>query len=307
MILNLKQEFKRRLKKETAKYIGTPVCISGGIDSGVLAAYVKPRFAITVDVPGGQKYGEIDYAKKVAKYLGLKLEIVTLDASKFDEDTEKAVKAIGRPIPHFNIFPLYEMYKRLYELGEKEVILGDGPDETMCGYARNLIMAYMYKVYDFEAFKNYESLINKVDWLMIYERMVNKDIPKKTWTKDESPLKTMNQVDIDLMRPDMDDMSNGIAKSFEIKNIRPYQDNPEFDRWQFNLPDEAKIYNTEYGKYLLRLVASEVLPDEIAWRKTKMGGPVYPVNLLKDWDKTEGQFGKKRWMEYQEKILESSR
>jgi len=41
------------------------------------------------------------------------------------------VKAIGRPIPHFNIFPLFTMYRKLYYMEEKELILGDGPDETM--------------------------------------------------------------------------------------------------------------------------------------------------------------------------------
>lgn len=310
-IIKLTSQFEKKLKRELKPVMGTPVALSGGVDSGVLAVLAKPRFVISVDLPGGEKYGEIKFARKIARYLEIKHIIVQPNPREFDKVMKECVKAIGRPIPHFNTFALYYMYKKLFEMGETEVLLGDGPDETMCGYTRNMIMNYLYKVFEIEAFLPYFDTSKKLlpNWELAYSKLINKDLDEvsdifaSVYDLKGSLLKCMNKADMLLMRPDMDDMSNGIAKMFGIKNIRPYQDNPKFDEWQFNLPDEAKIHNIEYGKYILRRVASKYLPEEIAWRKHKMGGPIYPVNKLKGWDRYDGEFGKDNYLTYQEKIL----
>jgi len=269
---------EKLIKKYAKKYEGKPIALSGGIDSGLLAALIKPRFAISVQLPES-KHNEIEYAKKVVEHLGLKHIIVEYNEDNFEEELKIAVKAIGRPIPHFNIVPLYQMYKKLAEIGEKEIVLGDGPDETMCGYTRDLIINYLYQVYDFEAFKNYKPIIDKM-------------LPPK--------------IDEIAMRPDMDDMSNGIAKYFGITNLRPYQDNKELDDYMFNLPIEKKIWKTEYGKYALRKIAAKYLPKEIAWRKEKVGGPLYSPNFKMGWFEKEGEYGKESWLEHQNAILNSS-
>lgn len=288
---DLVKELEKRIKAQVTSHIGKPLALSGGVDSSLLAALLKPKFAISVKLPGGQKYNEIEWAKIVAKHLRLKHIIISPDDSRFDEYMKKAVKAIGRPIPHFNIFPLYEMYKKLSEMGETELVLGDGPDETMCGYARDLIINYLYKVYEFEAFENYQELIDKI-------------LPSITdaikATTGLSGFTDIVSADIE-KRKEMDDMSDGIARSFGIKNIRPYQDNQKLDDFMRDLPIEEKI-NGEYGKYVLRKIAEKYLPKEVVWRKKKLGGPVYPVNLLRDW-MDDGEFDKKSWLEYQKKLL----
>jgi asparagine synthetase B (glutamine-hydrolysing) len=291
-------KLEKLIIKYAKQYEGKPIAISGGIDSGLLAALIKPKFAISVELPEG-KHNEIKEAKKVATYLKLKHIIVKLDDNKFEEDMKIAVKAIGRPIPHFNIFPLFEMYKTLAEMGEKEIVLGDGPDETMCGYARDLIINYLYEVYEFEAFENYKPLIDKI--LPPIEKAISAVLGKEV-----NPLFTITEADKELMRPDMDDMSNGIAKHFGITNLRPYQDNKELDDYMLNLPLKDKIYKTEYGKYALRKIAEKYLPEEIAWQKKKVGGPVYPVNIKQGWEITDGEFGKKSYLEYQRWILSQS-
>ncbi len=290
-VAGLVKKLEKKIIEETKPHTGKPLALSGGVDSSLLAALIKPKFAISVELPGDDKYNEIKWAKKAAKHLKLKHIIVKLDDSKFDEYVTAAVKAIGRPIPHFNIFPLFAMYKKLGELGETEVILGDGPDETMCGYARDLIIEYLYKVYEFEALKNYKPLIDKI-------------LPPKS-----EAIKLVTNLDgftdvvtADIaMRADMDDMSDGIARHFGIKNIRPYQDNPEMDNYMRDLPLKDKIRG-QYGKYLLRKIAEKYVPDEIAWRLVKVGGPVYPVNVLRGW-MSDGEFGKKHWLDHQKKIL----
>jgi len=294
----MQDKLERLIIKYAKKYKGKPIALSGGIDSGLLAALIKPKFAITVKLPEG-KHNEIENTRRTAQYLDIKLIEVECDDNQWDKIMPIAVKAIGRPIPHFNIFPLYFMYQKLAELGEKEIVLGDGPDETMCGYARDSILTYLYKIYQFDAFKNYKPLIDKI--LMPEEKTISAVLGKD----NINPLLTITEADIEYMRPDMDDMSNGIAKHFGLTNLRPYQDNKELDDFMKNLPLTEKIVNTEYGKYALREIANKYLPIEIAWRKEKVGGPVYPVNIMRGWDKIDGEFGKSQYLEYQKKILEN--
>jgi len=284
---------KSKIKKACKPYKGVPIALSGGVDSSLLAALIKPRFAISVRLPDDPRFNEIQYSEMVCKHLGIEHIIVDLDESTFDEDVRTAVKVIGRPIPHFNIFPLFQMYKKLRELNEDKVILGDGPDETMCGYGRDLIVAYLYKVYDYEAFENYKPLIDKL----------LPPLPEAIKRLTGKEADTMIEADIRLMRPDMDDMSNAIAKHFGITNIRPYQDDTELDDFMRDLPMKEKIKDAEFGKYALRKIAAKYLPKEIAWRKKKVGGPVYPVNKLKGWLETDGELGKESWLKYQEQIL----
>lgn len=281
--------------KEAKKYEGMPVALSGGIDSSLLAALVKPRFVISVELPEDDRFNEIQYSKIVAEHLGLEHIIIKLDHQYFEEHVKEAVRAIGRPIPHFNIFPLYTMYAALAEMGETDLILGDGPDETMAGYARDLIASYLYKVYDFEAFEDYKDTINKILPPLT-------DVIKILTGKDAN---TMLEADI-MSRVDMDNMSDRIAKHFGIINHRPYQDNLELDKFMAALPEKQKIYKVEYGKYALRKIAEKYLPKEIAWRKKKVGGPVYQVNKMMGWDKEEGDFGKTKWIQYQQSILDEA-
>jgi asparagine synthetase B (glutamine-hydrolysing) len=306
-LVGLEYELEARIRQAVEPYRGMPIALSGGIDSSTLAAFIKPRFAISVELPTSrEQYNEIQYAKLVANYLGLDHKIVRIDESKFDESMEVAVKAIGRPIPHFNIFPLNEMYRELHKAKVKDFVLGDGPDETMAGYARDLIVAYLYDIYKYEAFKNYHPMIKKVldDPVEVIAKMTGKDEELiRSLDGKVEPLELSSMVNVVLMRRDMDDMSNSIATYHGVTNHRPYQDDVRLDNFMRGLPREAKIHNVEYGKYLLRRIAARYLPKEIAWRKAKVGGPLYSVNRLKGWYSVDGEYGKSQYLKYQEGIL----
>jgi hypothetical protein len=170
-------------------------------------------------------------------------------------------------------------------------------------------LIYLFSVINFEAFVDYYPIIDKVLPGFFYScaNATGKSLEeiKLCIVEGDSIAKTINRINMKLMRPDMDDMSNSIAKSFGITNIRPYQDNPELDEFMFNLPLEAKIYKVEYGKYLLRKVAEKYIPKEIAWRKVKVGGPVYPVNMLKGWLQF-GEFDKRIYLKAQQDILDET-
>ena len=307
----LEELIKKALEKVPKDAV---IAVSGGLDSGLLVAllerYSPSQRLINVCLPYGKRYDETNYLDLLVNYLGLDEPIkVILDDREFKETFEKAVRIIGRPIPHFNIFPLYVMYKELAKNGVENVILGDGPDETMCGYTRHLIMNYLYKVLDIEAFGNYMPTIKKVlkppvaQYLELVGKKPDDLLGKPSVFRGKELVNTFCRIDMELMRPDMNDMSDKLAGHFGIKNWRPYEDK-EVDEFMFNLPVNWKIDPSgEYGKYLLRKVAEKYLPKEIVWRKHKVGGPLVPVNRLMGWEGTEGEFGKKKYLEWQERIL----
>lgn len=303
-------KLEKLLKRECSKHTGKVCALSGGLDSSLLCALIKPQFVVSVKLPLGAPYDENKYSKRVAKYLRVPRIVVKPNFNNFDEYMKIAVKVIGRPISHFNIFPLYCMYKKLAEIGVTELILGDGPDETMCGYARNIMMKYLYfNLFNEPAFEGYGPMLGRVlkPFEEAYAEAIDKDktLVKRIFNEaaitGRNAIDCMCHIDMELCRKDMDDMSNGIARYFGIKNIRPYQDNKAIDIFMYCLPLKDKI-NGLYGKYLLRKIASKYLPKDIVWRIRKVGGPVYPVNRLKGWMKF-GEFNKKIYLDYQRRIL----
>jgi len=302
-----------KLIKEAVKPLnGYPVALSGGIDSDLLAALIRPKVVVSVDLPYGEKYDESKYRNMIVNHLRLFQHIIYTEGISFDKTLKKAVKVIGKPTPHFSLIPLYVMYEGLNELGEKDIVIGDGPDESMCGYTRDLIFNYLNGIYDYYAFHNYLPLIMKVmknmgemlsEMYGISQSKLVNFIKKGIPFGDEFTL--INEINIKLKRPEIAFMSDKFAKHFGIKIHRPYM-NKKVDEFMLSLPSELKVYRAEYGKYALRLIAEKYLPKKIAWRKDKMGGPVFPVNKIKGW-MDKGEFDKTRYLEEQVKILKEGK
>ena len=95
-----------------------------------------------------------------------------------------------------------------------------------------------------------------------------------------------------------------LFKAFHFKwYINPDHINPELDNYMRDISMDDKIQG-EYGKHILREIAAKYLPHEIAWRLKKIGGPVYPVNVIKGWTDIDGEFGKTKWLNFQQAILD---
>jgi len=305
-----KNDLRKIIKKEITNFkkdFGeVNLMISGGVDSGVLAALSKPEHLFTVHLPFGHMHDEFNDMLRTIYHLGLRdeLVVVELNLNEFDDVMKEAVKIIGRPIPHYNIFPLFCLFREMNKQGVKHAMSGDGPDESMCGYTRHLIMNYLYKSKELEAFKFYRGMIDKIlgDSAETYAKLVGKDVKiVKEIMAGRPLLESMCKVDMELMRPDMDNMSDRLAEHFKIKIHRPYQDNTVVDNLMFSLPEEQKVVTGHYGKLLLRELASDLLPEEIAWREQKIGGPLIPVNKIKGWDLPISD--KSMYLKYQEDIL----
>lgn len=272
----------------------TAIAISGGIDSNLLAILGKYKRKFTVDLPFGPRYSETTLVPCTH---------IDLDTNKIREELTEAVKIIGTPIPHYNIWPFFKMCEALAKHGITGLIVGDGPDESMCGYTRHLIMDYLYGSFVLEPFKQYNPTIAKVlpSPQEAYAKIIGKDeVVVSSLMNTGTLVNDMCSVDMKLMRPDMTIMTNKLAGHFGITIHRPYE-TPEVDEFMFNLPKQDKIHYP-WGKFLLRKIAVKHLPEEVAWKVQKVGGPLCPVNQLMGWDNV-GEFDKTRYLSWQKEVL----
>lgn len=270
----------------------TAIAVSGGVDSNLLQAIGKYKNTVTVKLPFGPRYDE-----------NIKASIeISLDTAFIRQKLTEAIRIIGTPIPHYNIYPFHEMCELLADRHITDLIVGDGPDESMCGYTRHLIMDHLYGTYVLTPFKEYGPTISKIlpTPVEAYAKMIGKDeVIVSSLMNTGTLINDMCNVDMKLMRADMTIMTNKLAGYFGITIHRPYE-TKEVDQFMFNLPKKDKIWYP-FGKFLLRKIAEKYLPSEIAWNPHKIGGPLCPINQLMGWNVPE--FDKSMYLKFQEEVL----
>jgi asparagine synthase (glutamine-hydrolysing) len=114
------------------------VMLSGGLDSsGIAAAAVelghKQFQTFSVGFLDGGEYSELDYARKVAKHLGLQNHQIVVDRQRFLEVLPEAVRASDEPLADLTIVPLLAVL-RLARCHVKVALSGEGSDEVLAGY-----------------------------------------------------------------------------------------------------------------------------------------------------------------------------
>jgi asparagine synthase (glutamine-hydrolysing) len=114
------------------------VMLSGGLDSSAVAAAAvelghKPFHTFTVGFSEGGEYSEIEYARQVAKHLGVENHEVVVNRSTFLDMLPEAVRAADEPLADLTIVPFLAV-SRLARESVKVVLSGEGADEILAGY-----------------------------------------------------------------------------------------------------------------------------------------------------------------------------
>lgn len=111
--------------------------LSGGIDSSIVTALAAKHHpdltAITVGVPGSP---DVEHAKLVAKYLGIRHEIVEFSIDDIERQLEHSIWHTESYCPPTvtNGVTTYIASKAATDLGFKVVLVGEGADEVFGGY-----------------------------------------------------------------------------------------------------------------------------------------------------------------------------
>jgi asparagine synthase (glutamine-hydrolysing) len=118
--------------------------LSGGLDSSAIVAFareINPDIhCFTIDAKGGQEAGatnDLPYARKVAKHLGVPLDVVSIDANRMAGDLERMVAQLDEPLA--DPAPLNVLYisQLARDQGMKVLLSGAGGDDLFTGYRRH--------------------------------------------------------------------------------------------------------------------------------------------------------------------------
>jgi asparagine synthase (glutamine-hydrolysing) len=121
--------------------------LSGGLDSSSVVAFARelnPDIrCFTIETAGGEEEGMTDdlpYARRVATYLNVPLEVVRIDASGMVQDLETMVTQLDEPLG--DAAPLNVLYisRLARQHGVKVLLSGAGGDDLFTGYRRHRAM-----------------------------------------------------------------------------------------------------------------------------------------------------------------------
>lgn len=122
--------------------------LSGGLDSSAVVAFARERSpdirCFTITSPGGGDAGDaadLPYAQRVAKHLGVRLDVVEVSAERMAAGVERMVWQLDEPLADpasLNVFFISELARAE---GIKVLLSGAGGDDLFTGYRRHLAVA----------------------------------------------------------------------------------------------------------------------------------------------------------------------
>jgi asparagine synthase (glutamine-hydrolysing) len=123
--------------------------LSGGLDSSAIVALARERNpdirCFTIDSRGAQDAGQTDdlpYAKRVAKYLDVKLDLVEISAERMASDLEFMVAQLDEPLADPAPLNVYYISQLARKAGIKVLLSGAGGDDLFTGYRRHVAVNY---------------------------------------------------------------------------------------------------------------------------------------------------------------------
>lgn len=298
---------QRRLRSDVA--IGTS--LSGGLDSSSVVAaastfaiHHSPFTAFTAVFPGFEK-DESSFAKQITDKFNLQQFTCNISADDIIKDWEKLCHHQEEPFGSASIYAQYKVFELAKQHNVKVLLDGQGADETLAGYHK------YYKWYWQELFRNRKLFRSKelkaakeigVQEKFGFENIIASYFPAFATIALENRylLKSLRHEDLakDFVKlqskeayyttPDHFTL-NGVLHfntcTHGLEELLRYSDrnsmahgrevrlpflSHELVEFIFSLPAHFKIRNG-WTKWLLRTSMNQKLPDEIVWRKNKVG------------------------------------
>ena len=306
---SIKDKLERLVKESVERTVGSlkrpfGLFLSGGVDSGLLAALSKPDVVFTCRFPYGPQFDEFDSAKATAEHLGLEMVVVEPTREDFFKYLPDALKMFEKTT-HFSLVPLYMLFKAAKEEGITTILSGEGTDEYLGGYSSYSIILkeeeLIKRLLSQPELQNYRPMIERYFGPLIsrYARILGKDemTIQPFWDKYENKVSKFGFTDLAVRK--IEEMELALAKGWGVELIYPYMTEEIAEFCFKEIPDDMKVddYTT---KILWKKIAEHYLPRDVVWRTNKMGGPVAPVNI---WLEQKDMFSKEAYLAKQDVIL----
>ncbi len=150
----IKKEILRLLKRAVKKHLQTKnppaVLLSGGLDSGLVAAlmaeFISPKKIHAFSVAFQEKEAdESNYARLAARHLGIKHHLKTFTAKDGLKLIKKFDRILIKPMADPSLLPTCFLFDWVKKQGSQSAFLGDGGDEVLAGYPKYLAHWFLEK------------------------------------------------------------------------------------------------------------------------------------------------------------------
>lgn len=263
------------------------VFLSGGIDSAVIALTAK-KFNPNIEAftsyfepeNNFKKFNfEIEYAEKLAKYLGIRLNKCPINTNSKTQKDEliNLILSFDEPLANLNSFNSYFQSKKASENDCRVVLTGDGADEIFGGYERYKKIFIAQKLKVLSIFNKKIKIINGISTKNIpsyfydylnppkYKKIFCEDIVfdsiKLDLPDDLNKINTMNHFDLNYWLPeesnfklDRTSMINSVEGRVPFQDVQLLNKIYPIDYNKKNTFFENKIFFKKYIKDIPKFI-----------------------------------------------------
>ena len=284
--------------------------LSGGLDSSALLCCAKklnPDLQIVAFTStNSHNEGETFWAEKIIKHTNADWVKVPCTSRHIIEQLPRVNSVQNIPVFYLNSVAQHRVMEAVKQSGFESVMDGQGADELFAGYTsyflpflKSLRSQWMFKDWGKELLHLHNSntsckeiIARKLKNLAKKHYYTEENLAKKTKFQELSLLNdeyknhyfrclTNNQHDKTVLNdylyesytiflPYLLRFGEHIAASFGMDCQMPFANSKNLAEYVFSVPSTFKIHNG-WTKYLLRSAMVGIVPDEIRWRKQKLG------------------------------------
>lgn len=292
-----------QLRMRSDVEVGT--CLSGGLDSSSVTAIASQVLksqssakikAIHAHVDE-EKLDESNFAKQVSEYCETDLHLIKPSSVDFRSSVEDIIRIQEEPFGSPSIILQYFVLKKARELNCLVMLDGQGGDETLLGYER-YYPSYLLAQKGTKKWKEFlnsskNSRLSKIDLLKYFIYFTSYAIRLKKLKQRHQYIKPsilaafqseelremtisykhiikLQQLEISktqlphlLKYEDKNSMANSVETRLPFLDYRCVEA-------ALSIPDEFKI-KEGWTKFVLRKAMETLLPENVIWRKSKLG------------------------------------
>jgi asparagine synthase (glutamine-hydrolysing) len=307
-VLKYKNQFLRSISFRLRSDVKVGTCLSGGLDSSSVAACAASIYnkstgnkftaihAKSIEKPSDESY----YAKRVADHSNLDLNIIEPKVDDFKKVIDEVIYTQEEPFGGPSIFMQYFVMKKAKELNCKVMLDGQGGDETLLGYEKYYPAAYvdilkkdgLFKAIKMVKYSNKNNHKMSFKWILkytiggLFSTLRKLEYKRKTSFIEKKYLNEFSFIDKlsksylqinELQRYEIYHTNLPVLLRYEDKNSMRHSIETRLPFIDYKTLETAFSTNIEYKinegwtKYLLRKVVDDILPEDVVWRKNKLG------------------------------------
>ena len=299
-------EFNRSIEYRLRSDVKVGTCLSGGLDSSTVATIASNKYNLINNdrfTAIHAKSSEVDsdesyYAKTVAKNSNIDLHIIEPSIEDFKNSINEVAYTQEEPYGSPSIIMQYFVLKKANDIGCKVMLDGQAGDETLLGYEKYFPAAYydIFKKYGLvETIKqiirsNENNSRMNIFWITKFivgnfSSKLRKIVHKRNarFLRKHNNLEFLdtlskNYLNINkLQEQEIASTNLPALLRYEDKNSMRHSVEARLPFLDYKFLETALNTNIQYKisngwtKFILRKFLNQFMPDEVVWRKNKLG------------------------------------